>query len=167
LLSISIICLSIKNTIIITQRFSSTKLFFVRDAQVIKCLISSPLHSTCSIPFLHYVDCSLPHNRFSVEYLSFGSISCRHRRSSKRSECNLTLLFSNIQINRFLMLYLMSKKQSKEFNDNNSNSNSNNSNELRSLELSTNVNDYDTGESLDCDNIADTTNMEKKTPRRS
>lgn len=62
------------------------------------------------------------------------------------------------------MLYLMSKKQSKEFNDNNSNSN--NSNELRSLELSTNVNDYDTGESLDCDNIADTTNMEKKTPRR-
>lgn len=60
----------------------------------------------------------------------------------------------------------MSKKQSKEFNDNNSNSNSNNSNELRSLELSTNVNDYDTGESLDCDNIADTTNMEKKTPRR-
>jgi hypothetical protein len=58
----------------------------------------------------------------------------------------------------------MSKKQSKEFNDNNSNSN--NSNELRSLELSTNVNDYDTGESLDCDNIADTTNMEKKTPRR-
>ena len=54
----------------------------------------------------------------------------------------------------------MSKKQSKEFNDNNSNSN--NSNELRSLELSTNVNDYDTGESLDCD----TTNMEKKTPRR-
>lgn len=63
------------------------------------------------------------------------------------------------------MLYLMSKKQS-EFNDNNSNSNSNNSNELRSLELSTNVNDYDTGESLDCDNIAATTNMEKKTPRR-
>jgi hypothetical protein len=64
------------------------------------------------------------------------------------------------------MLYLMSKKQSKEFNDNNSNSNSNNSNELRSLELSTNVNDYDTGESLNCDNIADTTNMEKKAPRR-
>jgi hypothetical protein len=58
----------------------------------------------------------------------------------------------------------MSKKQSKEFNDNNSNSNSNN-NELRSLELSTNVNDYDTGESIDCDNIVDTTNMEK-TPRR-
>jgi hypothetical protein len=55
----------------------------------------------------------------------------------------------------------MSKKQSKEFNDNNSNSN-NNSDELRSLELSTNVNDYDTGESLDCDNIADTMNMEKK-----
>jgi hypothetical protein len=58
----------------------------------------------------------------------------------------------------------MSKKQSKEFNDNNSNSN-NNSDELRSLELSTNVNDYDTGESLDCDNIADTMDMEKKTPR--
>jgi len=48
----------------------------------------------------------------------------------------------------------MSKKQFKEFNDNNSN-------ELRSLELSTNVNDYDTGESLDCDNIAETVSMEK------
>lgn len=48
----------------------------------------------------------------------------------------------------------MSKKQSKEFNDNNSN-------ELRSLELSTNVNDYDTGESLDCDNFSETMSMEK------
>jgi hypothetical protein len=39
----------------------------------------------------------------------------------------------------------MSKKQSKvDFNDN--------VNELRSLELSTNVNDYDTGEPLSCSN---------------
>jgi hypothetical protein len=38
----------------------------------------------------------------------------------------------------------MSKKQSKvDFNDNK---------ELRSLELSTNVNDYDTGEPLTCSN---------------
>jgi hypothetical protein len=59
------------------------------------------------------------------------------------------------------MLYHMSKKQSKEFNDNNSN-------EIRSLELSTNVNDYDTGESLDCDNISETTSMEKMdTSKRS
>jgi hypothetical protein len=55
----------------------------------------------------------------------------------------------------------MSKKQSKEFNDNNSN-------ELRSLELSTNVNDYDTGESLDCDNLSETMSMEKMdTSKRS
>jgi hypothetical protein len=55
----------------------------------------------------------------------------------------------------------MPKKQSKEFNDNNSN-------EIRSLELSTNVNDYDTGESLDCDNISETTSMEKMdTSKRS
>ena len=55
----------------------------------------------------------------------------------------------------------MSKKQSKEFNDNNSN-------ELRSLELSTNVNDYDTGESLDCDNFSETKSMEKMdTSKRS
>lgn len=52
------------------------------------------------------------------------------------------------------MLYHMSKKQSKEFNDNNSN-------ELRSLELSTNVNDYDAGESLDCGNFSETMSMEK------
>jgi hypothetical protein len=59
------------------------------------------------------------------------------------------------------MLYHMSKKQSKEFNDNNSN-------ELRSLELSTNVNDYDTGESLDCDNLSETMSMEKMdTSKRS
>lgn len=59
------------------------------------------------------------------------------------------------------MLYHMSKKQSKEFNDNNSN-------ELRSLELSTNVNDYDTGESLDCDNFSETMSMEKMdTSKRS
>jgi hypothetical protein len=55
----------------------------------------------------------------------------------------------------------MSKKQSKvDFNDN--------SKEIRSLELSTNVNDYDTGESLDCDNISETTSMEKMdTSKRS
>jgi hypothetical protein len=55
----------------------------------------------------------------------------------------------------------MSKKQSKEFNDNNSN-------ELRSLELSTNVNDYDAGEPLDCDNLSETMSMEKMdTSKRS
>jgi hypothetical protein len=55
----------------------------------------------------------------------------------------------------------MPKKQSKEFNDNNSN-------ELRSLELSTNVNDYDTGEPLDCDNLSETMSMEKMdTSKRS
>ncbi|HEY5631763.1 MAG TPA: hypothetical protein VIR31_06520 [Nitrososphaeraceae archaeon] len=49
---------------------------------------------------------------------------------------------------------VISKKQSKEFNDNNSI-------ELRSLELSTNVNDYDASESLDCGNFSETMSIEK------
>ncbi|MBV9177494.1 MAG: hypothetical protein JO297_10680 [Nitrososphaeraceae archaeon] len=142
--------------------FQFHKTIFVRDAQDIVSYIIT-LHPC---PQYHFFIMSIAvyriiaflRNIYPLEVLVVG-MHTLFGRKSKRSECNLTLLFSNIQINQFLMLYLMSKKQSKEFNDDNNN------NELRSLELSTNVNDYDTGESIDCDNIADTTNMEKKTPR--
>jgi hypothetical protein len=57
------------------------------------------------------------------------------------------------------LLYIsMSKERSKESKE----STTNNSNKARSLELSTNVNDYDTGEPLDCNNnIAETRGKKK------
>jgi hypothetical protein len=53
----------------------------------------------------------------------------------------------------------MSKERGKESKESSTN---NNNNETRSLELSTNVNDYDTCEPLDCNNNTVETGSKKK-----